>query len=380
MSRAGTVALQNVASKIHMLKRSPWYNCYMSSQATVVDLFCGVGGLTCGLKKAGLDVVAGIDNDPSCRFAYESNNDARFVEADIAELSSEKIQELFGDAEVKILVGCAPCQRFSKHANKIRDTFDHATDKRWNLLKSFAQYIEEVEPDIVSMENVPELQKFDVFAGFRKKLDDLGYRVSFKVVDCSKYGLPQKRKRLVLLASKFGDIELIPETDIKDRRTVRSVLAKLPKLKNGESNKSDPLHRCASLSDTNLERIKQSRPGGTWRDWDKRLLPECYKRQSGNSFSSVYGRMRWDEPSPTMTTQFFIYGTGRYGHPEQDRALSLREGALLQTFPEDYKFFEDPATISVRTIGRHIGNAVPVDLGKIIGVSINKHLEAVDRE
>ena len=299
----------------------------MNNNVAVVDLFCGVGGLTCGLKKAGLDVVAGIDNDATCRYAYEENNHTKFIEADVSKLPSSDVDNMFGKAEIKVLVGCAPYQRFSRHANKYRKSIDTKTDVRWNLLRSFAQYIEDIKPDIVSMENVPELHKYDIFEDFLDKLDELGYHTSYKIVDCSKYGLPQKRRRLVLLASKHGDIQLIP--------------------------------------------------GGTWRDWDESLLPECYKKPSGKSFGSVYGRMEWDKPSPTVTTQFYLFGTGRYGHPEQDRAISLREGALLQTFPRDYKFFEDVNNVSIGTISRHIGNAVPVDLGKIIGVSINEHLENI---
>ena len=137
---------------------------------------------------------------------------------------------------------------------------------------------------------------------------------------------------------------------------------------------NDPLHRCAGLTPINLERIRQSIPGGTWRDWEERLMLNCHKKESGRSYKSVYGRMKWDEPSPTMTTEFYSLGTGRFGHPEQDRALSLREGALLQTFPEDYKFFQNVENMAISTISRHIGNAVPVDLGKIVGLSIQQHL------
>ena len=349
----------------------------MSSNIAVVDLFCGVGGLTCGLKKAGLNVVAGIDNDITCQYAYETNNKTSFIEADVSKFPSTKVNELFENANVKILVGCAPCQRFSKHANKYRRNIDTATDVHWNLLKSFAKYVEDIRPDIISMENVPELRKYDIFKEFTDKLSDLSYHISYKVVDCSKYGLPQKRRRLVLLASKYGEINLISEKSIDKMRTVRDVLSNLPRLSQGEVDSDDPLHRSAGLSDINIKRIRQSKPGGTWKDWDESLLPECYKKPSGKSFGSVYGRMEWDKPSPTVTTQFYSFGTGRYGHPEQDRALSLREGALLQTFPKDYKFFEDIDKISISTISRHIGNAVPVDLGKIIGMSINEHLENI---
>ena len=320
----------------------------------------------------------GIDNDSTCRFAYEVNNNSKFIEADISKLESQKIQELFNDAKIKILVGCAPCQRFSKQTKKYLQTFDHKTDKRWNLLKSFSKYIADILPTIISMENVPELCKYDVFDDFYNELIKLGYHVSYKIVDCSKYGLPQKRRRLVLLASKLGNIELLNESEFKRKKTVRDAIGSLPEIKEGEIDKDDPLHRCARLTNINLKRIRQSRPGGTWRDWDEGLLPNCYKKKSGASYTSVYGRMEWDKPSPTITTQFFVYGTGRYGHPEQNRAISLREGAILQTFPRNYQFFKNSDIISMGTIARHIGNAVPVDLGMIIGKSIIKHLEGYD--
>lgn len=338
----------------------------------VVDLFCGVGGLTCGLKKAGLDVVAGFDSDDTCKYAYEFNNKAEFVCADISNLDSNEIKKFYTQNDIKILVGCAPCQTFSKQTNKYKNRIH---DKKWTLLNYFAKHINNVEPDIISMENVPELIKFDIFDNFKNNLIDKGYHVSYKIVNCSEYGLPQKRKRLVLLASKFGDINLIEPNIHKKKKTVADVLKNLPPLKAGEVDAKDPLHRCPKLSEINIERIKQSKPGGTWRDWDESLLLECYKKPSGATYSSVYGRMSWDTPSPTMTTQFYIYGTGRYGHPEQNRALSLREGAILQTFPRNYKFVKDGTQITYKVLGRQIGNAVPVDLGKIIGESIKNHLK-----
>ncbi|MCT4574900.1 MAG: DNA cytosine methyltransferase [Alphaproteobacteria bacterium] len=338
----------------------------------VVDLFCGVGGLTCGLKKSGLNVVAGIDNDSTCKFAYEYNNKAKFIEADISKFSSEEFNSLYKGADIKILVGCAPCQTFSSHTKKNKERIK---DKKWTLLDSFSEHINKVQPDIVSMENVPELMKFDIFTNFCKNLKKQGYNTSYQVVNCAEYGMPQRRKRLVLLASKLGSIALIPPS--KKIKTLADAIKGLPALKNGQSDKKDPLHRCAGLTEINLKRIRQSKPGGTWRDWDEELLPNCYRKASGQSYSSVYGRMKWDQPSPTMTTQFFSFGTGRFGHPEQDRALSLREGALLQTFPKKYKFFQNEENMSICVISRHIGNAVPVDLGKIIGESINNHLREV---
>ncbi len=343
-------------------------------QIKVVDLFCGVGGLTCGLKQAGLNVVAGFDSDETCKYAYEYNNEAKFICADISNLDSNKINSFYKKNDIKVLVGCAPCQTFSKQTNKYKD---RVKDKKWTLLNYFTEHINNVEPDVVSMENVPELIKFDIFENFKNNLTDKGYHISYQIVNCAEYGLPQKRKRLVLLASKFGEINLIKPNPCKKKKNVEDVLKNLPPLKAGEINNKDPLHRCPKLSEINIRRIKQSKPGGTWRDWDESLLPECYKKPTGGTYSSVYGRMRWNAPSPTMTTQFYIYGTGRYGHPDQNRALSLREGAILQTFPKNYKFTKDNEAITYKVLGRQIGNAVPVDLGKIIGQSIKKHIESL---
>lgn len=344
----------------------------MSSVA--IDLFCGIGGLTKGLSLSGINVQAGIDIDDSCRFAYEKNNNAKFINYDITALNGEQLMELYPDNAIRILVGCAPCQPFSKYTNRYRK--DGPTDDKWKLLYSFSRLIEEVSPEIVSMENVPELEKETVFSDFVSKLKSLNYYVSQRVVYCPEYGVPQSRKRLVLLASRLGKIQLIPPLFDSDHYpTVRQAIGNLPALQNGEQDSTDSLHRSCRLSSINLKRIRQSTPGGTWRDWDEELQLKCHKKSSGKSYSSVYGRMCWDEPSPTITTQFYGYGNGRFGHPEQDRALSLREGAILQSFPPDYIFVDDEHPSNRRELGIHIGNAVPVELGRAIGISIQQHLQ-----
>lgn len=157
------------------------------------------------------------------------------------------------------------------------------------------------------------------------------YWVHQDVVDCTLYGLPQNRRRMVLLASLLGPIELIGPTRRKPK-TVRDAIGRLPAIRQGTAHPKDPLHSASTLSDLNLKRIRASRPGGTWRDWPKHLVAECHKRETGYTYPGVYGRMAWDEPAPTLTTQFFGFGNGRFGHPEQDRAISLREGAILQGF------------------------------------------------
>lgn len=345
-----------------------------------MDLFCGVGGLTKGLELAGLNVVAGIDINETCRFAYEANNQSRFVEGDITTLDAESIEEMYGENDIKILVGCAPCQPFSKYTQRYRKE-GHKDDK-WRLLYSFANIIREVHPHIVSMENVPELINEEVFRDFVSALEEEQYHCSWQIVFCPEYGVPQKRKRLVLLASRFGDIQLIPAIyDENTYLTVRDAIGNLPALTNGEISQTDPMHRVVRMSEKNLARIRQSIPGGTWRDWDEELKLECHKKDTGKSYGAVYGRMNWDEPSPTITTQFYGYGNGRFGHPEQDRAISYREGAILQSFPPDYQFIpEDESEFSLRDLGIHIGNAVPVELGRAIGLSINQHLGAMEVE
>lgn len=345
----------------------------MSSMA--VDLFCGIGGLTKGLSMAGIDVVAGFDIDESCRFAYESNNNAQFINRDVEEVEANEINRLFWDKNaVRMIVGCAPCQPFSQYSLRYRKL--GRTDNKWKLLYSFSRIVSECVPDIVSMENVPSLKNEKVFEDFVFQLEQLGYYVDWKIVFCPDYGVPQKRKRLVLLASRFGEIHLISPLYKKDEyKTVRMAIGGLTPISDGEICETDILHRASKLSEINKKRIEQSVPGGTWRDWDEKLKLQCHSKKTGATYPSVYGRMKWDEPSPTITTQFYGYGNGRFGHPEQNRALSLREGAILQSFPEDYIFVDKEHLSQKRELGIHIGNAVPVELGRVIGISIQEHVE-----
>jgi DNA (cytosine-5)-methyltransferase 1 len=229
------------------------------------------------------------------------------------------------------------------------------------------------------MENVAEIRKYKVFKDFVKNLEIAGYRVFHTVVYCPDYGIPQKRRRLVLLASRLGEIKLVPETHSPSRyRTVHDVISNLEDIEDGETSSKDPLHRTFRLFPINKKRIEQSKPDGTWLDWDKRLRAPCHKKKSGRSYSGVYGRMSWNKPAPTITTQFYSFGTGRFGHPDQDRALSLREGSLLQTFPKYYDLIDPNGTNSFSVLGTHIGNAVPVRLGVIIGRSILSHIKEVE--
>lgn len=335
-----------------------------------VDLFCGAGGLTHGLQRSGISVTAGYDIEESCRYAYEINNNARFIKQDVTHLSGNDVAKYLAGGDYTLLAGCAPCQPFSTYsrANIKRTT---SPDKRWNLLESFGRLINEITPDFVTMENVPGLAEQGVFNAFLATLRHNGYSFDYKIVFCPDYGMPQTRKRLVLIASKVSEISIIPATHTADKYvTVRDAIEHLPRITAGEKDKVVPIHRSSILSPINLKRIQYSKPGGSWLDWPEELRASCHRKMTGKTYPSVYGRMTWDEPSPTITTQCNGYGNGRFGHPVQDRAISLREAALLQSFPLAYKFHDDENPLSVATLAKMIGNAVPVKLGEIIGQSI----------
>ncbi len=343
----------------------------------VIDLFCGIGGLSHGMYKEGLDIIAGFDIDDTCKYAYEKNNKSTFYNQDIKTVTKEQISSLFKGYDIKVLAGCAPCQPFSSYAFKVKDK-----DKnKYDLLYEFGRIVEEVLPDIVTMENVAQILSFKqkpVLSDFVNLLERNQYHVDFKIVYCPDYGIPQTRKRIVLLASRLGEINLIPSTHKKKNyKTVRQTIGKLPPIEAGEICPTDPLHRARSLSELNLKRIRATPIKGSWRDWDKDLILNCHKKDSGKSFGSVYGRMDWDEPAPTMTTLCTGLGNGRFGHPEQNRAISLREAAMFQTFPKGYKFFSPKESISITKASRYIGNAVPPKLGKVTARSILNHLKKI---
>lgn len=344
----------------------------MTNKIVAIDLFCGVGGLTHGLRNAGILVPAGVDVAEECTFAFEYNNPgSRFIHEDVATLKGEDLESIWGNAKFRLLAGCAPCQPFST----FRQSSTLGTDNRYFLLSEFARLIDESKPELVTMENVPNLLKKSIFRDFVGNLEAAGYMVSYQVIDCQNVGVPQARKRLVLLASRIGTA---PEITFESAcTTVRDRLSKLPKLAAGGIDKDDSLHRCASLTKLNLKRIRASRPGGSWREWPEEILSSCHRRKSGKGYTPVYGRMEWDKPSVTLTTQCYNYGSGRFGHPDQDRALSLREAALLQDFPVEYEFEPKGMRYPTTKIARMIGNAVPVGLGRVIGESINNHVKKV---
>lgn len=341
----------------------------------VVDLFCGIGGLSYGMKSKGFNILSGYDLDRTCQYAYETNNEAKFYYRDIKTVTAEEISSQYSKDAIKVLAGCAPCQPFSSYAfkNKKKDP------NKYDLLYEFGRLVREVHPDIVTMENVPAIASFElksVLADFITTLELEGYQVSFSVVYCPDYGIPQTRKRLVLLASRWGKISLIPPTHKKNEYvTVKDAIEHLPPLEAGETCPTDSLHRCRTISSLNLKRLQFTPYGGGWKDWPKELLLECHKKKQGKTYGSVYGRMKWETPAPTMTTQCTSIGSGRFGHPTQCRAISAREAAIFQTFPMNFRFFSNEESTSITKISRYIGNAVPPRLGEVVAESIITYLK-----
>ena len=354
----------------------PLSNAQSASPICAVDLFCGAGGLTHGLLEAGIKVNAGIDIDEQAKHAYLKNNPgAEFLCWDVSRKYYPSIAKLFDDGKVKLLAGCAPCQPFSKLTNGIQE--HEARD----LLDNFGRFVEGILPELVTMENVPELaaRGRKVFDNFVSTLERNEYKVDWKLVKCVEYGIPQARLRLVLLASRLGPIK-VPDGEYSDPsqwKTVRETIATLPQLGSGEEDPNDPLHVASLLSPTNLRRIQATRhDGGTRRDWPDELVLDCHRKESGQSYGSIYARMWWDQPSPTMTTLCNGIGNGRFGHPEQDRAITLREAALFQSFPPSYEFWPPGQKVNRKAVGRMIGNAVPPRLAKALGEALLAHVSS----
>lgn len=330
-----------------------------------IDLYCGAGGLTRGLLDIGIDVICGIDSDGKCLLTYESNNIRRnglpseFISMKIEDVHAEFINNIFSksDADYFMLSGCAPCQPFSKR-NRQRDS-----DKRAVLLHEFARLIDEVRPDYVFMENVPGIEKIHsrVLSYFIKVLKDNGYHYDFKIINAKDYGVPQSRKRFVLVASRRGVIcvpfpvcgKNVPYVSVRD---AIGDTVKFPPISAGTSSMYIPNHCSGGLSTLNAKRLQFTKvDGGDRRNWPDDLILECHRKTSG--YSDTYSRMFWDRPAPTITTRFNSITTGRFAHPEQNRPISLKEAAVIQSFPYDYVFHGN-----MQDIARQIGNAVPPKL------------------
>ncbi|MDY0341780.1 MAG: DNA cytosine methyltransferase [Coriobacteriia bacterium] len=335
-----------------------------------LDFFCGAGGFTAGLRRSGIEVLAGIDANESCRDTYTLNNPgSQFICADIRSLDARALKaalpEVRANDDDLVFVGCAPCQPFSQQR---RATKPHPDG---TLLGRFGLLVDEYRPGYVVVENVPGIAAVtgnSSFNRFVRMLERANYSVECEVRDAKQYGVPQSRRRLVLIASRVCEASLPTPTHgpgLLPWRTVKDTIAKYPRLAAGATSANTPNHQASALSPLNAKRMRNTpKDGGSRASWPDSLVLDCHKN-GHRGHSDVYGRMRWDHPAPTLTGRCHSISNGRFGHPEQNRALSLREAAALQTFSDDYKFYG-----SMRGIALQVGNAVPVDLAHVLG----KHL------
>ena len=334
----------------------------MKKNIKAIDFFCGAGGLTHGLKLAGIDVFAGIDIESSCKETYEYNNKARFINKSIVETTAKEIKELFKENSDKnnytMIAGCAPCQPYS-----MMNTRKKQNDDRKTLLDEFRRIIKGVNPHFVIMENVSRLNEENpFFAKFIDMLEQGGYKYEYKVLNAKNFSVAQNRKRLFLIATRLKKVNLsFKDLHQKEQITLKDVIYNLENINHNNPSTTDPLHKSKPLNEINLKRIQATpRNGGLRASWSDDLRLNCHKKKE--VFLDNYGRLSWDKLSSTITTKFHEYYSGRFGHPEQDRALSLKEGALIQSFPDSYKFIGKD-----NEVAKQIGNAVPVNLSRAVG-------------
>jgi DNA (cytosine-5)-methyltransferase 1 len=338
-----------------------------------VDFFCSGGGMSYGMQQAGINIIAGIDSDKNCEETYNSNiKKAEFILADVFNLEESELEiklSLKKNDDKLILIGCSPCQFWS-----IINTDKEKSKKSKGLLKEFRRFVEYFIPGYVVVENVPGVLRRKEESGLKDFIHWLksnNYTVHFGVHEVSEYGVPQHRKRFTLIASRVTQKEIEPKKKQGKKITVRDVLGEkngFPKISAGHKDNTPFLHTTAGLEDINIKRLALTKKnGGTRLAYadNPELAPDCHKNNK-ESFKDTYGRMWWDRPAPTITTKFFSISNGRFAHPEENRGISLREGAVLQSFPKNYIF----KTTSLANTARMIGNAVPPKYAKAIGRAI----------
>ena len=349
----------------------------------VVDFFSGCGGASAGLQAAGMQIVLGLDNDPDAATTFRANfPDATFINQDIREVATETLRPLLERhaGQPLLFSGCAPCQPFSRQNRGRSDG-----DERAFLIAEFGRFVTAYQPHFIFVENVPHgpqqprqldqpLRLPQPFQDFIDLLTTLGYQHVLRRICAQEYGVPQRRERLVLVASRFGK-PLFPEPTHgpgAPNPTYGSVwewIGDLPPIAAGEEHPLIPNHRSSNLSPLNMRRIQAISEGGSRRDWPDELRLNCHRGTYGGH-SDVYGRLRKDQPASGLTTRCISLSNGRFGHPTQDRALSVREAACLQTFPRQFIFHG-----SLNAMARQVGNAVPVLLAQRFGECFLRTLE-----
>lgn len=340
-----------------------------------MDLFCGAGGLTVGLVNAGFHVLAGVENNPVAADTYRLNNPkSKIYEGDIRKLSPSQVMEdlCIAKGELDLLAGCPPCQGFSSH--RTRNKSSSISDERNDLVLEFLRYVEIMLPKTVMLENVPALAKDWRITELKERLHDLGYKIDndfLHIQDAADFGVPQRRKRLLIKASRFG---IVPNAKpASKRKTVRDAIASLP----AAGTSGDYLHDMPEVRSEKVKNIISLIPqnGGSRSDIPRKFWLDCHLKRT-DGYSDVYGRMAWETVAPTITGGCNNPSKGRFIHPEENRAITLREAALLQTFPPEYKF----STLRGKgAIALMIGNALPPEFIRRHAVEFKKHLEEMTK-
>jgi DNA (cytosine-5)-methyltransferase 1 len=330
-----------------------------------IDLFSGCGGLTEGMHQAGFETKIAIEIVEEAAKGYKLNHPgAEMLQRDIRTISKEDISCILKGDRLHLLAGCPPCQGFSSVRRLNRESVhDHRND----LVLEYLRLVKEHLPYTIMMENVPALKDYSLFKQLVRELKDIGYNIDFDVVNVKNYGVPQSRRRLVMVGSLLGPIKIARGTN--EKVTVRDVISNLESKKTTQ----DPIHKIsAKHTDRVLERIRLTpKNGGSWKDLPKEWVLECHKGKDVG-FNDIYGRLRWDDYSTTITGGCLNPSKGRFLHPEEDRVISPREAALLQSFPIDYKF---PLNIPKQALALLIGNALPPKFSYIQSLNIKKHLD-----
>lgn len=345
----------------------------MNREIVLADFFSGCGGTARGFADAGVRPVFATDWDEEAVKTFKLNfPDVDAVQRDIRELETDEVMSVMPPAgkAIRLLAGCAPCQPFSNHRNAAKQA-----DERSDLLLELLRFVEALRPQLVFVENVPGMRRASESSGpLAEFVEELRktHHVALDTISCADYGVPQTRSRLVLIASSLGEIELPmpthgPATD-RPHVTVRDAIHSLPHDVDGPAAAGVNSHRAMRLSQLNRKRIEATPEGGDRRNWPKHLWPDCHSRGVGGH-TDVYGRLSWDKPAPTLTTKCISYSNGRFGHPTENRALTAREAARLQTFPDSFQF-----TGGLTSKARQIGNAVPVVLARQFGLHFAEHV------
>ncbi|ONF90884.1 DNA cytosine methyltransferase [Leptospira santarosai] len=334
---------------------------------TSIDLFSGCGGLSEGLLQAGFQVDVALEIDPIASAVYALNHPkTHIIIDDIRKVSKDRVLPKLSAKKIGLLAGCPPCQGFSsmRTLNRKRPV----ADKRNNLISEYIRFVEELRPYTIMLENVPGLIDFSLFKKAIKRLKEIGYHnIDYKVVNVKDFGIPQRRKRLVLVGSRLGEIKVAEPS--YERVTVKDIIGKLPP----PTKSTDELHKIFPTHTSKiLERIKKTpKDGGSRKDLPKEYILQCHNKLNVG-FNDVYGRLRWDDYSSTITGGCLNPSKGRFLHPEQNRCISAREAALLQSFSENYKF---PTEIPRSNLALLIGNALPPKFSYIQSKNIWNHLK-----